>query len=116
MIRRKTFDKTLDQCWVSVPRWDHTTFNGMKNKHIRDELWNLYRDARKTRVRPVKRAKGVLRRELFYWFVGRAEYEWWDDGKKTNWFDIQDDDDWSQVVDGCKPLFELFEELEDGEA
>ena len=33
----------------------------------------------------------------------------WDGDKKVNWFDPQDKNTWQQVLEGCRPLFELFE-------
>lgn len=56
--------------------------------------------------------ENMLLCDLFYFYCYDAVYGWWENGEKVNWFDPQREDTWQQVVDGCRPLFELFEELE----
>lgn len=127
----KKFDKVLDKCWVSIPKGDfnemrHHHFNGMENPEIRNDLWNLYRyyksgkcDARFKRWLSLADESGrssvlenVLWNDLFYYYASKAEYEWWLGDKRINWFDPNDKDTWEQVLEGCRPLFELFEEME----
>ena len=50
--------------------------------------------------------------ELFYHYCGKAEYECWHGNWRIDRFDINDKDTWQQVLEGCRPLFELFEEEE----
>lgn len=128
-LYRKNFDKVLDKCWVSIPRGDfgeerHRTINGMEHPDIRNDLWNLYRylvsgkcDATFKRWLNLVNERGrssvlenVLWNDLFYFYASKAEYEWWVGDKKVNWYDPYDEDVWEQVLEGCKPLFELFEE------
>ena len=130
-LNRKKFDDAYDRCWVSIPKGDfdemrHHHFNGMENQNIRNDLLELYRyvvtskcDAKFKRwLGILDKRKGdsmlekMLWNDLFYYYASRAEYEWWLGDKKINWFDPNDEGTWQQVLDGCKPLFELFEEIE----
>ena len=124
-LNRKKFDNAYDRCWVSVPKSDHTYKNGMDHPEIKESILDLYRYrcngkcTAKFRhwLEAVTRRhsdppKAAIYEELFYHYWGRSEYEWWDKGKKVNWFDPNDKDTWQQVLDGCRPLFELFEEEE----
>lgn len=119
----KKFDNAYDRCWVSVPKSDRTFKNGMDNSEIRGDLLNLYRY--KCTGKCTKRFKNwfeMVRRcdkdsdlenmllcDLFYFYCLAAQYEWWDD----YWLDPNEKDTWQQVLDGCRPLFELFEEIEE---
>lgn len=122
---RNKFDNAYDRCWVSVPKSDHTFKNGMDNPDIKESILSLYRykitgkcTAKFRRwLETVTRRhsdplKAAIYEVLFYHYWGRSEYEWWNGGKKVNWFDPNEEDTWQQVLDGCKPLFELFEEIE----
>lgn len=124
-LNRKKFDNAYDRCWVSVPKSDRTFKNGMDHPEIKESILDLYRyrcngkctaKFRRWFEAVVRRhsdpLKAAIYEGLFYHYWGRAEYEWWDDGKKVNWFDPNDKDTWQQIADGCKPLFELFEEIE----
>lgn len=124
-LNRKKFDNAYDRCWVSVPKSDRTYKNGMDHPEIKEDILNLYRykctgkcTAKFNRwLEAVTRRhsdplKAVIYEGLFYHYWGRAEYEWWRGGWKVNWFDPNDKDTWQQVLDGCRPLFELFEEEE----
>lgn len=124
-FNRKKFDNAYDRCWVSVPKSDRTFKNGMDNPSIKEDILNLYHykcTGKCTKL--FERWLGLARRgdkdsdlenvllnDLCYFYCYAAEYEWWDDGKKVNWFDPREEDTWQQIVDGCKPLFELFEEI-----
>lgn len=125
-FNRKKFNDAYDKCWVSVPKSDHTFKNGMDNPEIKEDILNLYRykctgKCTKHFERWLKLMRqgnmgGDLENALFcglhYFYCYDAQYEWWDDGERVNWFDPQEEDTWQQVVDGCRPLFELFEEAE----
>lgn len=124
-LNRKKFDNAYDRCWVSVPKSDRTFKNGMDNPNIKEEILNLYRYkctgkcTAKFRCWLVAAAerhsdllKAVIYEGLFYHYWGRAEYEWWEGGKKVNWFDLSEESTQQQILDGCRPLFELFEEIE----
>lgn len=116
-VYRKKFDKILDKCWVSIPKGDfnemrHHHFNGMTNPEIRNDLWSYYCAHVKEPASPWKEGlETILHDDLLYYYWSKAEYEWWLGDKKINWFDPNDEDAWQQVLDGCRPLFELFEEL-----
>lgn len=123
---RKKFNNAYDGCWVSVPKSDHTLKNGMDNPEIKDDILNLYRykcTGKCTKhferwlklLRQGKMGsdlKNALFCDLHYFYCYDAVYEWWRDGERVNWFDPQEEDTWQQVLDGCRPLFELFEEEE----
>jgi hypothetical protein len=123
-LNRKKFDNAYDRCWVSIPKSDRTFKNGMDNPDIKESILNLYRykcngkctDKFRHWLEAVLRRhsdplKAVIYEELFYHYCGKYEYEWWNGKKKVNWFDPNDKDTWQQVLDGCRPLFELFEEI-----
>lgn len=123
---QKKFDNAYDRCWVSIPKSDRTFKNGMDNPDIKEDILNLYRykcTGKCTKkfdiwLRLMRRGgngsdlENMLLCDLFYFYCLAAQYEWWDDGKKVNWFDPQEEDTWQQILDGCRPLFELFEEIE----
>ena len=121
----KKFENAYDRCWVSIPKSDRTFKNGMDNPGIKEDILNLYRyicngkctaKFRHWLETVIKRyndpLEGAIYDELLYHYWGKAEYEWWDDGKKVNWFDPREEETWKQVLEGCRPLFELFEEEE----
>lgn len=122
---RKKFDNAYDKCWVSVPKSDHTFKNGMDNPDFKNDILNLYRykitgkcSAGFNNWLEMMRRHGkgsdlenMLFGDLFFYYCSNAVYEWWEEGKKVNWFNPHEEDTWQQVVDGCKPLFELFEEI-----
>lgn len=123
---RKKFDNAYDRCWVSIPKSDRTYKNGMDNPDIKEDILNLYRykctgkctklfsllfeEAR--RFDMGSDLENMLLIDLHYYYCYDAVYEWWDGDKRVNWFDPQDEDTWQQVLKGCRPLFELFEEEE----
>ena len=123
---RKKFDNAYDRCWVSIPKSDHTFKNGMDNPDIKEDIMNLYRykctgECTKRFGLLLEEARhfdmgsdleNMLFIDLHYYYCYDALYEWWDGDKKVNWFDPQDEDTWRQVVEGCRPLFELFGEKE----
>lgn len=123
----KKFDNAYDRCWVSVPKSDRTFKNGMDNSEIRGDLMELYRykcTSKCTRqfknwLEVVQRCgkdsdlENMLLGDLSFYYRYNALFEWWDDGRKVNWFDPNEKDTWQQIVDGCRPLFELFEEIEE---
>ena len=122
---RKKFDNAYDRCWVSVPKSDGGFKNGMDNPEIEETILNLYRykcngkctsKFRSWLETVVKRhgntLKDVICEELLYHYWGKTEYEWWEGLRRTNWFDPREEDTWQQVLEGCRPLFELFEEEE----
>lgn len=123
---RKKFDNAYDSCYVAIPKSDRTYKNGMDNPEIKEDLMNLYRykiTGKCTRwfndwLDVMRRCSmnsdlaNMLFGDLAYFYCYAAEYEWWEDGKKVNWFDPREEDTWKQVLDGCRPLFELFEEEE----
>lgn len=124
-LNRKKFDNAYDRCWVSVPKGDRTYKNGMDHPEIKESILDLYRYRCNGKCTSKFRRwfeavvgrhsdplKAAIYEELSYHYWGRAEYEWWDGDKKVNWFDPNDKDTWQQVLDGCRPLFELFEEIE----
>lgn len=124
-FNRKKFDNAYDRCWVSVPKSDRTFKNGMNHPEIKESILDLYRYRCNGKCTAKFRhwfeavvrqhsdpLKAAIYEGLFYHYCGRAEYEWWHRGEKVNWFDPNDKDTWQQIVDGCKPLFELFEEEE----
>ena len=125
-LNRKKFDNAYDRCWVSVPKSDRTYKNGMDHPEIKEDILNLYhykctgKCTKKfdTWLRLARQSgkdsdlENVLLCELFYFYCYDAQYEWWDNGKPVNWFNPQEDGTWQQVLDGCRPLFELFEEEE----
>lgn len=125
-FNRKKFDNAYDRCWVSIPKSDRTYKNGMDNPEIKEDILNLYRYKCTGKcTKPFERwlrlmrqgdmgsdLENVLLCDLYYFYCYAAQYEWWDNGKKVNWFDPQEEDTWRQVLDGCRPLFELFEEEE----
>lgn len=122
----KKFDNAYDRCWVSVPKSDRTFKNGMDNPGIKGDILNLYRykctgKCTKHFGRWLKLMRhcnmgsdleNALFCDLYYFYCYDAVYEWWRDGERVNWFDPQEDDTWQQVLDGCRPLLELFEEIE----
>lgn len=124
-LYRKSFDKVLDQCHVSIPYHDHTMINAMENPNIREDLWNLYRYELTGKCTAIFRrwlkfitenkkmplVEGVLWNDLVYYYQSRREYEWWELNEKINWFDVFDADVWEQVLEGCEPLIKLFEEI-----
>lgn len=121
---RKKFDNAYDRCWVSIPKSDRTYKNGMDNPEIKEDILNLYRykcTGKCTKLfdrwlRLMRQGnmgndlENVLLCDLLYYYSSAAQYEWWDSDKKVNWFDPQDEETWQQVLEGCRPLFELFEE------
>ena len=123
---RKRFDNAYDRCWVSIPKSDHTYKNGMDNPDIKEDILNLYRykctgECTKLFSLLLEEARrfdmgsdleNMLLIDLHYFYCYAAQYEWWDGDKRVNWFDPQDEDTWQQVLEGCRPLFELFEEEE----
>ena len=123
---RKKFDNAYDRCWVSVPKSDRTYKNGMDNPDIKEDILNLYRykcTGKCTKkfgnwiwlARQCEKdsdIENMLFCDLFYFYCLVAQYEWWDGDKKVNWFDPQDKNTWQQVLEGCRPLFELFEKEE----
>lgn len=123
-LNRNKFDNAYDRCWVSIPKSDRTYKNGMDNPEIKEDILNLYRykiTGKCTKwfndwLDVMRRCSmnsdlaNILFGDFAYFYCYAAEYEWWEDGKKVNWFDPNDKDTWQQVLDGCKPLFELFEE------
>lgn len=125
-LNRKKFDNAYDRCWVSIPKSDRTYKNGMDHPEIKEDILNLYRYKCTGKcTRWFNNWLDVMRRcsmnsdlanmlfgDLAYFYCYAAEYEWWEDGNKVNWFDPREEDTWQQVVDGCRPLFELFEEIE----
>ena len=123
---RKKFDNAYDRCWVSIPKSDYTYKNGMDNPDIKEDILNLYRYRCNGKCTAKFRRwfEAVIRRHsdplkaaiyegLFYHYCGKAEYEWWEGLRRTNWFDPREEDTWQQVLEGCRPLFELFEEKKD---
>ena len=122
---RKKFDNAYDRCWVSIPKSDGSFKNGMDNPDIKEDILNLYhyKCTGKCTAKFRRWFEAVIRRHsdplkaaiyegLFYNYCGKAEYEWWNGSHKINWFDINDEGTWQQVLEGCRPLFELFEEKE----
>lgn len=123
---RKKFDNAYDSCYVAIPKSDRTYKNGMDNPEIKEDLMDLYRyeitgkcNRRfnnwlkiAQRCNMSSGLENMLFCDLAYFYCYAAEYEWWDDGNKVNWFDPREEDTWQQVLDGCRPLFELFEEEE----
>lgn len=122
---RKKFDNAYDRCWVSIPKSDGSFKNGMDNPDVKEDILNLYRyrcnskctaKFRRWLETVIKRhgdpLKDVLCDELLYHYWGKTEYEWWEGLRRTNWFDPREEDTWYKVVEGCRPLFELFEEQE----
>lgn len=123
---RKKFDNAYDSCYVAIPKSDRTYKNGMDNPEIKEDLMDLYRyeitgkcNRRfnnwlkiAQRCNMSSDLENMLFCDLAYFYCYAAEYEWWEDGKKVNWFDPREEDTWKQVLDGCRPLFELFEEEE----
>lgn len=120
---RKKFDKAYDRCWVPIPKSDRTYKNGMDNPDIKEDILNLYRyrcnGKRTAKFRRWFEAvarrhsdplEAVIYEELFYHYCGKAEYERWRENWRIDWFDINDEETWQQVLKGCRPLFELFEE------
>lgn len=121
---RKKFDNAYDRCWVSIPKSDHTFKNGMDNPDIKEDILDLYRykctgKCTKQFGLLLKEARrfdmgsdleNMLLIDLHYYYCYDAAYEWWDGDKKVNWFDPREEDTWYKVVEGCRPLFELFEE------
>lgn len=124
-VNRKKFDNAYDRCWVYIPKSDNTFKNGMDNPEIKEDILNLYRYkitgkcTAKFRhwLEVVARQhsdplKAAIYEGLFYHYWGRSEYEWWDGLRRINCFDPNDEDTWNKVLDGCRPLFKLFEEIE----
>ena len=123
---RKKFDNAYDRCWVSIPKSDRTYKNGMDNPDIKEDILDLYRykctgECTKLFSLLLEEARrfdmgsdleNMLLIDLHYFYCYAAQYEWWDGDKRVNWFDPQDKGIWKQVVEGCRPLFELFEEEE----
>ena len=120
---RKKFDNAYDRCWVSVPKSDGSFKNGMDNPNIKENILNLYRyrcngkcTAKFRRwFETVTRLhsdplRAAIYEELFYHYWGKAEYERWRGNWKIDWFDINDEETWQRVLEGCRPLFKLFEE------
>ena len=122
---RKRFDNAYDRCLVPVPKSDRTYKNGMDNPDIKESILELYRYRCNGKCTAKLRhwleivarrhgdpLKAAIYEGLFYHYWGKSEYEWWRGNWKVNWFDPNDEDTWQQVLDGCRPLFELFEEEE----
>ena len=122
---RKKFDNAYDRCWVSVPKSDGSFKNGMDNPDIKEDIMNLYRYRCNGKCTAKFRRwfeviirrhsdplKAAIYEELFYHYCGKAEYECWHGNWRIDRFDINDKDTWQQVLEGCRPLFELFEEEE----
>lgn len=122
---RKKFDNAYDRCWASIPKSDYTYKNGMDNPDIKEDILNLYRYRCNGKCTSKFRRwfEAVTRRHsdplkaaiyegLFYHYCGKAEYERWHGSWRIDWFDINDEETWQQVLEGCRPLFELFEEAE----
>lgn len=123
-FNRKKFDNAYDRCCVSVPKSDGTYKNGMDNIYIKEDILNLYRfrctgSCTKQFATLLKQAQhfdigsdfeNMLFSDLHYFYCYSSGYEWWDNGKKVNWFDPREEGTWQQILKGCRPLFELFDE------